>query len=151
MKIRSRVNNLLAIVATFAAVLARETAVAITANRTVNKAGAGAVVVGHVFKPAAAVNGKGSIETPFKALIEIKADGAIAAGDRVSMSSADGDGNQRVKKWTVQTVTITTVVDADLVDPYVTDADLSGDSPDLIYGVCWNGGADGATVEVLVY
>jgi hypothetical protein len=151
MKIRARVNNLLAVVATFAAVLTRDAVVAITANRTVNKAGAGAVAVGHVFKPASAINGKGSIETPFKALIEIKADGAIAAGDRVKMAAADGDGNQRVKKWTAQSVTATTEVDADLTSPYVTDADLAGDSPDLIYGVCWNGGADGATVEVLVY
>lgn len=143
--------HLLGILATFAAVLTEGTIVAITGNRTVNKAGAGAIAVGHVFKPAKEVNGKGSIETPFSALIEIKADGAIAAGDRVKLSAADVDGNQRVKKWTAQSVTTTTENDADLTSPYVTDADLAGDSPDLIYGLCWNGGADGATVEVLVY
>ena len=137
MKIRSRMNNLVAIVATFAAVLAENTIVAITANRTVNKAGAGAVAVGHVFKPAKAVNGTGSIETTFKAFIEIKFDGAVVAGDRVKLSAADGDGNQRVKKWVSQT--------------FDGDGVATGDTADLIYGLCWYGGADGATGEVLVY
>jgi len=137
MKLRSRTNNLLGILAVFAAVLAENTIVAITGNRTVNKAGAGSIPVGRVFKPATAVNGKGSIETGFSYLAEIKFDGAVAAGDRVKMAAADGDGNQRVKKWVAQ--------------DFDGEGVATGDTADLICGICWNGGADGTTGEVLFY
>jgi hypothetical protein len=134
MKIRARISEGLAILATFAAVLAKDTIVAITANRTINKAGADAVAIGEVTIPAKAVSGTGTIETPFRALIEIKASGALVAGDRVKLAAADGvTGENRVTKWISQT-----------------DA-AAGDKPDSLYGVVWNGGADGATVEVLVY
>ena len=135
MKVRAQRNNLLAIAAIFAAVLTKDTIIAITGNRTINKAGADAIAIGRVFKPATAVSGKGTIELDhFSALIEIKASGAIAAGDRVKLAAADGGtGENRVIKWISQT-----------------DA-AAGDKPDTLYGVCWNGGADGATVEVLVY
>lgn len=150
MKLRS-LREGLGIQAIFAALLEVDTIVSITANRTVNKAGAGAVAIGFVRKKAAAIGGKGSVETRFKALVDIKFDGAVVAGDRVIMAAPDGDGIQRVKKWTAQSVTTTTAVDSDLASPYVTGAALAGDSPDLIVGVCFNGGADGATGEVLFY
>jgi hypothetical protein len=107
--------------------------VAITANRTVNKAGADAVVVGRLIKASKEADESGTVETRFKELIEVKADGAIAAGDVVKMSSADGSGVQRVTKWVSQT-----------------DA-VPGDRPQTAIGICWNGGADGTTVEVLAY
>lgn len=133
MKIRARLEGL-AILAIFAAVLTKDTVVAITGNRTINKAGADAVAIGEVTVPAKAVNGNGTIETRFRALIEIKASGALVAGDRVKLAAADGGtGENRVTKWISQT---------DLV---------AGDKPDTLYGVVWYGGADGATVEVLVY
>ena len=133
MKVRAQVEGL-GILAIFAALLAKDTLVSITGNRTVNKAGADAVVIGRVSKPAKAVNGNGSVETRFKELIEIKASGAVAAGDRVKLAAADGvTGENRATKWTSQT-----------------DA-VAGDKPDSLFGVCWNGGADGATIEVLTY
>jgi hypothetical protein len=131
MKLRAQIEGL-AVPATIAAVLARDVIVAITGNRTVNKAGADALAVGRLTVPAKAANESGTVETRFKALIEVKADGPIAAGDVVKLSSADGSGNQRVKKWVGQT-----------------DA-VAGDKPETMFGVCWNGGADGGTVEVLV-
>lgn len=150
MKLKAQVEGL-AIPVICAAVLARDTLVKLIANKTVNAAGADAIVIGRLVKPAREVNGTGTVETRFKERITIKADGAIAAGDRVKMAAADGDGNQRVKKWTAQSVLAPTTVDSDLVNPYVTDADLTGDSPDLILGVCLIGGADGADVDVLTY
>jgi len=78
-------------------------------------------------------NEKAAVETRFKEFIEIKASGALVAGDRIKMAAADGGGIQRVTKWISQT-----------------DA-LAGDLPETLFGVCWKGGADGATVEVLTY
>lgn len=133
MKLRSKAEGL-AIVVTFAAVLAKDFLVTLTGDKTVNKAGADAVYVGRVVKPPKAANDTGTIETPFKERWEIKASGAIAAGDRVKFAAADGvTGENRVTKWTSQT-----------------DA-APGDKPDSLLGVCLVGGADGATVEVLVY
>ncbi|HEX8688533.1 MAG TPA: hypothetical protein VF654_18610 [Pyrinomonadaceae bacterium] len=132
MKLKAFVHGL-AIPVVVAAVLEQNTLVAITGNKTVNKAGAGAVVLGRLLKPAREANGTGTVETRFKERIAIKADGAIAAGDRVKMAAADGDGIQRVKKWVSQT---------DLV---------AGDTPDTLLGVCLVGGADAADVEVLTY
>jgi hypothetical protein len=150
MKLRKQIEGL-SIGVIFAALLVKDALVAITANETVNKAGAGSIPIGRVMVPAKEVNGRGTVETYFKELVTIKADGIIAAGDRVKMAAADGEGNQRVKKWTAQSVTPTTEADADLTSPYVTDVDLAGDSPDLIVGVCLVGGADAADVEVLMY
>ncbi len=131
MKLRAQAEGL-AVLATIAAVLARDTIVKITADHTVNKAGAGDIPLGRLVKPARAASETGSVETRFKELIEIKGSGAIAAGDRVKMA-ADGGGEQRVAKWVSQT-----------------DAD-AGDKPDTLFGICWKGGADGATIEVLTY
>lgn len=132
MKLRSQFEGL-AITVIFAAVVVKDALVAITANNTVNAAGADAVVIGRVTKPARAANEKGTVETRFKELGKMKASGAIAAGDRVKMAAADGQGNQRVTKWISQT-----------------DA-VAGDKPDTLLGVCLNGGADGADVDVLIF
>ena len=130
MNLRAKMDGL-AILVTMAAVLAKDALVAITGDNTVNKAGADAVVIGRVVKPAKEANGQGTVETRFKELITIKASGAIAAGDRVKMAAADGGGIQRVTKWTSQT---------DLV---------AGDKPDTLLGVCLVGGADAADVQIL--
>lgn len=133
MKLKAHVEGL-AITAIFAALLVKDMLVTITANETVNKAGAGAVYLGRVVKPAKEVNGIGTIETRFKERITIKASGAIAAGDRVKLAAADGGtGENRAAKWISQT---------DLV---------AGDNAETLFGVCWIGGADGADIDVLVY
>jgi hypothetical protein len=132
MKLRAQVEGL-AVAVICAAVLARDTLVKLTADKTVDKAGADAIVIGRLVKPARDVNGTGTVETRFKELITIKASGAIAAGDRVKMAAADGGGIQRVTKWVSQT-----------------DA-AAGDKPDTLVGVCFVGGADGADVQVLTY
>lgn len=132
MKLRAQVEGL-AIAVICAAVLTKDTLVAITADKTVNKAGANAVVIGRLVKPAKANGETGTVETRFKELITIKASGAIAAGDRVKMAAADGGGIQRVAPWVSQT-----------------DA-VAGDKPDTLFGVCFVGGADGADIQVLTY
>lgn len=132
MKLRALVEGF-AIPATVAAILAKDTLVKISADRTVDAAGADDFVVGRLFKPAREAAGLGTVETRGKELIEIKADGAIAAGDKVKMSSASPAGTQRVKKWVSQT-----------------DA-APGDKSDSMFGVCWFGGADAATVEIIVF
>ena len=136
MKLKAQSEGL-AITVICAAVLARDTLVKLTANKTVNKGGADDFVIGRLFNPAREANGTGTVETRFKERITIKADGIIAAGDRVKLSSADGDGNQRVKKWVRQT--------------FDGDGVATGDPADLILGVCFVGGADAADVEVLTY
>ena len=132
MKLRSQVEGL-GVKVSVAAVLAKDTLVSLTADETVNKAGADAVVIGRLSKPARVANGSGTVETRFKELITVRASGAIAAGDRVKMAAADGGGIQRVTKWISQT-----------------DA-VAGDKPETLFGVCFKGGADGADVDVLTY
>jgi hypothetical protein len=109
--------------------LPKDTIVSITADKTVDRAGANALFVGRVLKPARAANGSGTIETRFNALVEVKASGAVAAGAEVKLAAVDPvTGENRVSTW---------------VDGV--------DSPSRKYGVCWKGGADAATLEVLEY
>lgn len=150
MKLKAQVEGL-AVAVICAAVLAKDALVKLTADRTVNAAGAGDIVIGRVLKPAREAGGGGTVETHFKELITVKASGLLAFGDRVKMAAPDGGGIQRVTKWTPQSVTVTTLVDSDLTNPYVTGATLAGDSPDLLVGVVFVGGADGADVQVLTY
>jgi len=132
MKLKSQVEGL-AVAVIVAAVLVKDTLVKLTGDKTVDKAGADAVVIGRLVKPAREANGTGTVETRFKELITIKTSGAVVAGDRVKMAAADGGGIQRVTKWISQT-----------------DA-AAGDKPDSLLGVCFTGGADGADVQVLTY
>ncbi|MEO8650506.1 MAG: hypothetical protein ABI539_15190 [Acidobacteriota bacterium] len=128
MKLRVKIEGL-AVIATIAAVLAKDTLVAITANRTVNKAGANANVIGRLVVPALAINGQGTVETRFKELIEIKGSGVLAAGATVKLAAADGTtGENVVVAWVSGT-----------------------DGAERLFGVVWNGGGDGATLEVLTY
>jgi hypothetical protein len=128
MKKRAHVEGLSVPATIVTAKLAQDTLVAITANKTVDKAGANAIVIGRVLKTNREANGSGTIETRFKELIEIKASGALVAGNRVKLAAADGGGLQRVVLW-----------------------DSAADTADTLLGVVWKGGADAATVEVLTY
>ncbi len=127
MKLRAQVEGL-AVRAIFAAVLAKNALVKIVDDREVDIADTeDDFCVGRAVKPAKAIDGTGTVETRFKELIEIRADGAIAAGEFVKIGSVD-TGLQCVTEFVPGT-----------------------DSPELLFGVCWFGGADNATVEVLVF
>lgn len=132
MKVRTPDNGLAVPATIETADLAKGTLVAITDDRTVDAAGADDAVVGHVFKPAREADGSGTIETKARHLVEGVADGAIAAGEEVKLGTTAA-GVQKFKKWTSQT---------DLV---------AGDKPESRVGICWLGGGNGDTVEVLMY
>jgi hypothetical protein len=134
MKVRAHRSTLNIVATIVTALLPKDTIVSITANNTVDKAGANAVPLGRVLKVPRTANGSGTIETRFNALVEAKGVGTVAAGDIVKLAAVDGTtGETRVTKWTGQT-----------------DA-VAGDKPETRYGVCWKGGADGATLEILEY
>ena len=128
MKLRAQTEGL-AVIATIAAILVKDTLMAITGNRTVDKAGANAVVIGRLVVPAKAANGQGTVETKFKEFIEIKAAATLAAGDLVKLAAVDGTtGENRVTTWVSGT-----------------------DGAERLFGVVWNGASSGGTVEVLTY
>lgn len=129
MKVRATCEGLAVPATVVTANLPKDTIVSITANKTVDRAGANAFPVGRLVAPAKSANGSGTIETPFKELIEIKASGSITANDFVKLAAVDGTTSEnRVSTWVDGT-----------------------DSVKRIFGVAWKGGADGATVEVLVF
>lgn len=130
-KVLARVEGL-AIPATFAAVQVKGANVKISANETVAIAGAGDKPLGQVVVSPTAANGVGTVETRFRALIEIKANGDLAAGAEVKLSSLSGS-DQRVAAFTEGT------------------ASVDGDAEPLRYGRVWKGGLDGAVIKVLVY
>lgn len=128
MKLRAQVEGL-GIPAIIATVEPKDTLVAITANRTVGKAGSNANVIGRLVVPAKVINGTGTIETKFKELVEIKTGGALAAGVAVKLQAVDGStGENVVTTWVGGT-----------------------DSYERLYGVVWNGTAGVGVAEVLVY
>ncbi|HEY9286273.1 MAG TPA: hypothetical protein VIP46_22670 [Pyrinomonadaceae bacterium] len=128
-KLRAQVEGLSVPATVATANLPKDTLVAVTADRTVDKAGANALVVGRLFKPARKANDSGTVETRFKELVEIKASGAVAAGQEVKLAAPDPvTGENR----------------AAVFDP-------AADTVTRRYGMCWAGGADGATLEVLTY
>lgn len=128
MKLRAQVEGL-AVPAIIAAILEKDTIVAITADRTVNKAGANANPIGRLSVPAKAVNGTGTVETRFKELVEMKTSGALAAGVAVKLAAPDGTtGENVVTTWVGGT-----------------------DSFERLYGVIWKGTAGVGVAEVLVY
>lgn len=128
MKLRAHVEGL-AIPATVATVEAKDTIVAITADRTVGKAGANAEAIGRLSVPSKTVNGPGTVETKFKELVEMKTSGALAAGVKVKFAAVDGTtGENVVTTWVSGT-----------------------DGFALLYGVIWKGTAGVGVAEVLVY
>ena len=128
MKVRAQVEGL-GVPATIVTInLAPDTAMKITADRTVDKSTAvNDKIVGTLRVPSRVANGPGTVETRFKALVEAECDGAIAAGDYVKAGDHNA-GVQCFKKWT------------------------SGvDDASLILGQCWLGGADTETGEFLIF
>lgn len=132
MKVRTPDNGLSLPATIETADLAKGTLVTITDDRTVDAADADETIVGHVFKAAREADGSGTIETKARHLVEGVADGAIAAGDEVKMGTSAA-GVQKFKKWVSQTDTV------------------AGDTPETRIGICWFGGGNGDTVEVLLY
>lgn len=132
MKLR-RQREGMAIPAVIAAVLAKDQLVKITADKTVNAAGANDFPIGRLVVPARTTGGNGSVECMgrIKEHIEIKnaSGGALAAGDFVKSGAVDGTtGESTVGKWVTGT-----------------------DAFERNIGVVWKGGANGAVVEVLTF
>lgn len=90
--------------------------------------------VGTLEKKSRVADGTGTVRTRFRALVDAKCSGAIAAGDRIKIGTTSG-GVQTFKKWTKLSVSA---------------GAIAGDSPDLIVGVCWIGAGDGETGTFLV-
>lgn len=105
--------------------LPQDTFVTVTGDATVDKAAGDVIAIGRLVKSPTAADGPGTVETRFKEKVSGEADGAIAAGDLVKLGALNG-AIQTFKKWVTGT-----------------------DVPELIHGICWVGGADQATVEVL--
>lgn len=129
MKLRAQVEGL-AVPATIAtANLPKDTIMAITGNRTVDKGGANANPVGRLIVPSKTAGGLGTVETKYKELVEIKFGATLTAGKAVKLAAVDGTtGENVVVEWVGGT-----------------------DSFERIYGVVWNGAANGAVGEVLTY
>jgi hypothetical protein len=134
MKLRAQVEGLgmPAIVAT--ANLPVDTLVSITGNGTVGKCAADGFPIGRLSVPAKTANGPGTVETKFKELVEMEADGSITAGDWVKLGTlSPTTGKHTAKVWTEGT------------------AAADNDPVKRAYGVCWVGGADEATVQILTF
>lgn len=112
--------------------LDQDTLVKITGDATVDKATADSDAIGTLRVPAKNDDEIGTVETKFKELIEIEADGAVNAGDWVKLGALNA-GAQTAKAWTEGT------------------AAADNDSQKRLLGVCWIGGADEATIQVLTF
>ena len=126
MKVLNHIERL-GLTVVMAAVLAKDTLVKLTANETVNKGAAGAIAIGFVRVEAKEVGGKGTVETFFSALIEIKGVGNCPFGTHVKLGAPDGTtGENTAVPW-----------------------DSANDSPTLILGLVFKGG-NNTTLKVLV-
>lgn len=129
MKLRAQTEGFAIPAAIATANLPKDTLVAITGDRKVDKAGANANVVGRLVVPAKTANGQGTVETKFKELIEIKTVAALTYGQPVKLAAVDGTtGENRVDLWVSGT-----------------------DSVERLVGVIWFGAALGGVAEVLTY
>lgn len=109
--------------------LPKDTLMAITGNRTVDKAGANANAIGRLVVPSKTDGGLGTVETKFKELIECKTAAIVAAGALVKLGAPDGTtGENTVTTWVSGT-----------------------DGFERLYGVVWNGAASGGVAEILTY
>lgn len=108
--------------------LAKDTAMKITGDATVDKStAAGDKIVGYLRVPSRTADGQGTVETRFNKLADAECDGAIAAGDYIQAGDHNS-GVQCFKKW------------------------ISGThDANLIVGQCWIGGADTETGTFLLY
>lgn len=125
-KLRAHFEGL-SIPALFDGVLAKDDLVTIVDDGQVRLAEDDDFVVGHVLKPPKADQAQGTIETRFRALIEIKAGEDLFAGQFVKAGAKDSGGN-RVEYW------------RDDEDP-----------ERLIIGIVWRDVASGSMAEVLMF
>src|SRR5687768_13183148 len=96
MKLRAQVEGLAVIATVVTADLPKDTLVAITGDRTVDKAGANAHSIGRLSVPARTANTQGTVETRYKELVEVKGSGALAAGAEVKLAAVDGTTGENV-------------------------------------------------------
>lgn len=106
-----------------------DTLMAITGDAQVDKAAADGMAIGRLRVPAKTADGTGTVETRFKELVSMEADGSITAGAWVKLGAlSPTDGAHTAKTWVEGTDTLK-----------------------MLYGVAWVGGADEATVQILTF
>lgn len=104
------------------------TLMTITDDRTIDKSVAeDDFLIGSLEVAPREANKQGTLRTRYRALVTMKCSGAIAAGERVKAGAAAA-GVQTLKKWAAGV-----------------------ENEQLIVGVCWVGGADGADGEFLIF
>ncbi|MBX7170154.1 MAG: hypothetical protein K1X72_04300 [Pyrinomonadaceae bacterium] len=124
--LRVKQGIVLSVVAIFAAVLKKDQIVSITANKTVNKSGAGSIAFGRVLVPAKAAGEEGTIEVFYREYHDIKTTTNIAANDFFKMAAPDGTtGENTIAKWVSGT-----------------------DAEELKAGICFNGASANGTASV---
>lgn len=132
MKLRAQKEGL-GIRVTMAALLVADALVKLTADNTVNVAGANDFVIGRVSVAPKTSGGLGTVECigRIKEKIEIKVNqsGGLVAGDFVKMAAVDGTtGENRVAKWVTGT-----------------------DAFERLVGIVCKGAADAGVAEVLTF
>lgn len=129
MKLKAQVEGLAVPATVETADLPKDTIVSITGDATVDKAAADDTPIGRIVVPANTADGLGTVETKFKELVEMEADGILAAGAYVKLGAlSPTDTKHTAKAWVEGT-----------------------DSIKRLYGVVWVGGADEATIQVLTF
>lgn len=109
--------------------LPQDSLVDITGDKTVDKAPADGIPIGRLSVPSKTEDGIGTVETRFKELVSMEADGTLAAGATVQLGTlSPTTGLHTAKAWIEGTDTLL-----------------------QLYGVVWVGGADEATIQVLTF
>lgn len=109
--------------------LPKDTLMAITGNATVDKGGANAHCLGRLTVPAKNADEEGTIETRYKEMFDIKASGALAAGEFWKLGAPDGTtGENTAAKFVPGT-----------------------DAEERKCGVVWIGASSGGTATVLAF
>ena len=129
MKVLANVEGLAVRATIETAGLVKDTLVNITGDKTVDLAGDGERVDGHIsvaVKSATEEDGQGTIETRFKSLVEVKAVGGALAAGALVIAGAPATNVSTVKA-------------------------IGGGTFEKAFGVVWKGGAENALIEVLTY
>lgn len=129
MKVLARFEGLAVPATVETADLPQDSFVDITGDATVDKSAADGVPIGTLRVPAKAADGIGTVETRFRELVEMEADGILAAGAKVQLGTiSPTTGKHTAKAWVEGTDTLMQFI-----------------------GVVWIGGADEATIQVLIF
>lgn len=108
--------------------LAKDQLMKITADKTIDKAGANDHAIGRLVVPSRTANGIGTVEVRYKERVKVKFSGNLAAGTYVKIAAVDGTtGESVVAAWVSGT-----------------------DAWERLFGVVWVG-ANGAVGEVLTF